>query len=89
MGKMIFRGSRWRLPALLAVLAAWGAPGSTNNLALTPPMGWNSWNNFGCSVSESIIENVANEMAVNGMQAAGMSTSTLTIAGWCRGRATG
>ncbi len=68
---MIFRGSRWRLPALLAVLAAWGAPGSTNNLALTPPMGWNSWNNFGCSVSESIIENVANEMAVNGMQAAG------------------
>ncbi len=22
------------------------------NLALTPPMGWNSWNKFGCNVSD-------------------------------------
>jgi alpha-galactosidase len=24
-------------------------------LALTPPMGWNSWNKFGCDVSEKLI----------------------------------
>jgi alpha-galactosidase len=23
-------------------------------LANTPPMGWNSWNNFGCNVSEDM-----------------------------------
>ena len=43
----------------------------TNNLALTPPMGWNSWNHYGCNVSDAIIRGVANAMATNGMQAAG------------------
>jgi alpha-galactosidase len=43
----------------------------TNNLALTPPMGWNSWNNFGCDVSESLIKSVADAIATNGMKAAG------------------
>ncbi|HXR08627.1 MAG TPA: NPCBM/NEW2 domain-containing protein [Candidatus Acidoferrum sp.] len=44
---------------------------STNGLALTPPMGWNSWNYFGCNVSDSIIRNMADVMASNGMRAAG------------------
>jgi alpha-galactosidase len=43
----------------------------TNNLALTPPMGWNSWNYFGCTVSDPIIRAQADAMATNGMQAAG------------------
>ena len=25
-----------------------------NGLARTPPMGWNSWNKFGCNVSEKL-----------------------------------
>jgi len=42
-----------------------------NGLALTPPMGWNSWNKFGCDVSESLIKAVTDDMATNGMKQAG------------------
>lgn len=28
--------------------------GLDNGLARTPPMGWNSWNHFGCNVSEAL-----------------------------------
>jgi alpha-galactosidase len=40
-------------------------------LALTPPMGWNSWNTFGCNVDEQMIRGVADAMAESGMKAAG------------------
>jgi alpha-galactosidase len=42
-----------------------------SGLAPTPPMGWNSWNKFGCNVSESIIKQEADAMVNNGMKAAG------------------
>ncbi|MCE5178268.1 MAG: glycoside hydrolase family 27 protein [Porphyromonadaceae bacterium] len=42
-----------------------------DNLALTPPMGWNSWNKFGCDVSEKLIMEVADAMVSSGMAAAG------------------
>ena len=42
-----------------------------NGLALTPPMGWNSWNHFGCNVSESLIRETADSMVANGMRDAG------------------
>jgi alpha-galactosidase len=42
-----------------------------NSLAQTPPMGWNSWNKFGCKVSEELIKTVADAMATNGMKDAG------------------
>jgi len=42
-----------------------------NGLALTPPMGWNSWNKFGCDVSEDLIRSVADAMASRGMRDAG------------------
>jgi alpha-galactosidase len=42
-----------------------------NGLALTPPMGWNSWNHFGCNVSASLIEGEADAMVASGMKAAG------------------
>ena len=41
------------------------------NLALTPPMGWNSWNNFGCNVSEQMIREMADAMVETGMRDAG------------------
>jgi alpha-galactosidase len=41
------------------------------NLALTPPMGWNSWNNFGCNVNEQLLRDVADAMVSNGMKDAG------------------
>lgn len=31
----------------------------TSLLAKTPPMGWNSWNKFGCNVSDKLIREIA------------------------------
>lgn len=42
-----------------------------DDLALTPPMGWNSWNYFGCNVSESMIKAQADAMVSSGMKDAG------------------
>jgi alpha-galactosidase len=36
-------------------------------LALTPPMGWNSWNSFGENVSEQVIKETADAMADSGL----------------------
>lgn len=40
-------------------------------LALTPPMGWNSWNKFGCNVNEALIRETADAMVASGMKDAG------------------
>ncbi|MCH4147911.1 MAG: glycoside hydrolase family 27 protein [Prevotella sp.] len=42
-----------------------------NALAPTPPMGWNSWNKFGCDVSEQLLMKMADAMVASGMQAVG------------------
>ncbi|HEX4230513.1 MAG TPA: glycoside hydrolase family 27 protein [Bryobacteraceae bacterium] len=42
-----------------------------NSLALTPPMGWNSWNKFGCNVSADLIKSVVDAIETNGMKDAG------------------
>lgn len=60
------------LAALLALLAC--APAfaqSAAPLAQTPPMGWNSWNRYGCRIDESLIRGVADAMVANGMRDAG------------------
>ena len=41
------------------------------NLALTPPMGWNSWNKFACNVNEDVIKSMADTMVKSGMKDAG------------------
>lgn len=40
-------------------------------LALTPPMGWNSWNKFACNVDENLIKEMADAMVSSGMKDAG------------------
>ncbi|HOO85734.1 MAG TPA: glycoside hydrolase family 27 protein, partial [Prolixibacteraceae bacterium] len=40
-------------------------------LALTPPMGWNSWNTFACNVSEGMIKEMADAIVESGMRDAG------------------
>jgi len=40
-------------------------------LALTPPMGWNSWNKFACDVNEALIRQTADAMVSSGMRDAG------------------
>src|SRR6266550_2789613 len=43
----------------------------SKGLALTPPMGWNSWNKFGCNVSDELIRGMADAMVKSGMKDAG------------------
>lgn len=40
-------------------------------LALTPPMGWNSWNKFACNIDEKLIKQIADVMVSSGMREAG------------------
>lgn len=40
-------------------------------LAKTPPMGWNSWNNFACNVDEELIRETADAIVSTGMKDAG------------------
>jgi alpha-galactosidase len=58
---------------LAALGTAQPAAALGNGLALTPQMGFNDWNAYGCNVSESLIKSTAQAMHTNGMQAAGYS----------------
>ena len=53
----------------LACVSAYGQ--KFDNLALTPPMGWNSWNKFGAAVNEELIRQTADAMVSSGMKDAG------------------
>jgi alpha-galactosidase len=62
------------LPALLGLGFAVTSPPPRpldNGLARTPPMGWNSWNHFGCNVSAQLIRETADAMVASGMRDAG------------------
>ena len=41
------------------------------SLCPTPPMGWNSWNKFGCNVSEQLLMEAADALVASGMKDAG------------------
>ena len=59
------------LAALTLAVGRTPAQALSNGLALTPPMGWNDWNAYGCSVSEQLVEQTAQFMVTSGMKAAG------------------
>jgi hypothetical protein len=44
-----------------------------DTLALTPPMGWNNWNAFHCTVDETDISNAATSLVKNGLKDFGWS----------------
>ena len=46
-------------------------PRKPNGLALTPPMGWNSWNKYRCDINETTVRQQADAMVSSGMKAAG------------------
>lgn len=48
-----------------------GAAREANGLALTPPMGWNSWNKFGCDIDAALIRRTADAMVSSGIKDAG------------------
>jgi alpha-galactosidase len=45
--------------------------GVATTLVPTPPMGWNSWNKFGCNVSEDMIKSMTDAIVKSGMKDAG------------------
>lgn len=46
-------------------------PPVSAGLALTPPMGFNTWNKFGCDVSDDLVRGMADAMMKSGMKDAG------------------
>ncbi len=56
---------------LFASLLTLPSPRPADNLAPTPPMGWNSWNKFGCRIDENLIRETADAMVASGMKDAG------------------
>ncbi len=59
------------LIVFLASMAAGVSAQKFEQLAQTPPMGWNSWNKFGCDVSEKLIMEIADALVSTGMADAG------------------
>ncbi|WP_426502375.1 glycoside hydrolase family 27 protein [Dactylosporangium sp. McL0621] len=55
----------------IGVRSAEPAHALANNLALTPPMGWNDWNAYGCNVSETLVKQTADRIVSSGLAAAG------------------
>ena len=56
---------------LVIALGAGPRLAAADGLAATPPMGWNSWNKFGCDVSEKLIRETADALVATGMRDAG------------------
>ncbi|MET3803776.1 alpha-galactosidase [Nakamurella sp. UYEF19] len=55
----------------VGVATAPAASAETNGVAITPPMGFDDWNAFKCSVSAALIEQTADFMVSSGMKTAG------------------
>src|SRR3954466_167457 len=68
------RLTRMRIALALLFAVACSVPATAqkfDDLARTPPMGWNSWNKFGCDVSEKLIREMADAVISSGMKDAG------------------
>jgi alpha-galactosidase len=72
--------SRWKTLLAAGILLLSGtltgplassAQALDNGVARTPPMGWNSWNTFGCNINETLIRQMADSIVSTGMSAAG------------------
>lgn len=59
------------LPILILLITSQLNAQKFENLAPTPPMGWNSWNHFACDINEEIIREMADAMVSTGMKEAG------------------
>ncbi len=55
--------------------------GKYKGLAMTPPMGWNSWNTFATNIDEKLVKETADIMVSSGMAAAGYNYIVLDD-GW-------
>ncbi|AEV86924.1 alpha-galactosidase [Actinoplanes sp. SE50] len=72
MRRLLIRSAVLLLGAgLISSVAASPAQALPNNLALTPPMGWNDWNAYGCNVSEALVKQTADKIVSAGLATAG------------------
>src|SRR5690242_14046293 len=69
-----------RLLAVIAVLllagagVAFRAPAARaleNGVSRTPPMGWDTWNTFGCGINETLIRQMADAIVSSGLRDSG------------------
>ncbi|MDH6707236.1 alpha-galactosidase [Kitasatospora sp. MAA19] len=65
----------------LTLSGATSAAALGNGNALTPPMGWNSWNSLGTQVNEQQVKQTIDFMSANGLVQAGYNTVTIDD-GW-------
>ena len=61
--------------AVLVTQASAAGAASYNGLAITPQMGWDNWNAFGCNVDEELLLNTAQKMVDYGLRDLGESFS--------------
>ena len=79
---MSHRALSFKITFVLALLLSGPfARALTNGVALTPPMGFNSWYSYGAGVNEALIKSIADAMATNGLLAAGYNYINLDD-GW-------
>src|SRR4051812_18024804 len=67
--------------AILLMLAIFTYGQKYDNLALTPPIGWNSWNTFQTNINEQLVKDIADIMVSSGMKDAGYTYLVLDD-GW-------
>ena len=68
--------------ALLALKTTGASASSYNGLAVTPQMGWDNWNAFGCKVDEELLLNTAQKMVDFGLRDLGQLFSSLPTHIW-------
>jgi alpha-galactosidase len=56
---------------IASAILPWFLLPKDTTLALTPPMGWNSWNTFQCNINEKLVKETADKMVSSGMRDAG------------------
>jgi len=63
---------KYKLTLLSLLILCYAQAQKFENLALTPPMGWNSWNTFKCDgINENVIREMADTMVSKGLKAVG------------------
>jgi alpha-galactosidase len=66
--KTMLAASLLLLAGVATAIPSTAAQALDNGVARTPPMGWNSWNTFGCNIGETLIRQMADAMVSTGMR---------------------
>ena len=69
--KILSKDLAFVLSTLLALLIGSAGRAQTPSVALTPPMGWNSWNHFAEKINDATVRAQADAMISSGMRDAG------------------